>query len=224
MPRLDRDNPNTFIGVILLIVLAVFVLPERIPQFIGDLSPTLFSGMPCARLPAARDLSAHQSVLGRRTQDPLLLELAAGTIAQDGSLALRLTVTNRSLGTVPLLYQADNIVIAAVEDKGQGLGLFVEPEPVDPTITRANPDADGFPESDIRLLGPQQKCSHAFEVDASQQMIADGGKARAWYRMGIGGAHQPGSEDLRLLFPDQGLAILSEAVVYSKDVEIAART
>ena len=116
MIKLDRGNPNTFIGVILLVVLAVFVLPDRLPQFISELSPYLFGGIPCGRLPAAKDLAAHQSIIGRSAADPLLLEIAASEIDADDKLVLRLSVTNRSLGTVPLVYQEDNISLAAADD------------------------------------------------------------------------------------------------------------
>ena len=108
--RLDRDSPNTFVGVILLVVLGVFVLPDRVPQFIADLSPYLFAGVPCERLPAASNLAAHQSVLGRSAVDPLKLDLSASGIGDENELVIRLSVTNGSLGTVPVVFQADNIV------------------------------------------------------------------------------------------------------------------
>jgi hypothetical protein len=38
---LDRSNPNAFIGLILLLVLGVFVLPDRLPS--------LIESIPCSR-------------------------------------------------------------------------------------------------------------------------------------------------------------------------------
>ena len=112
MLKLDRNNPNAFIGIVLLVVLVVFVLPDRLPGSIAGLSPQLFSGIPCARLPAAKDLAAHQSILGRQAQDPLQLKLTAGDINNDGELVMRLFISNHSLGTVPIVFQEDNFVVA----------------------------------------------------------------------------------------------------------------
>lgn len=51
-------------------------------------------------------------------------------------------------------------------------------------------------------------------------MISDGGTIRAWYRMAIADEHQAQSEGARLIYPDQGLAILSEDVVFSDEIEV----
>ena len=80
-----------------------------------------------------------------------------------------------------------------------------------------------YAEGDIRLLGPRQSCVHALELLASAAMISDGGSARAWYRMRAAGEQQPQSEGVREIYPDQGLDILSEGVVFSEEVDIAPR-
>lgn len=214
-------NPNPFIGIILLIVLLVFVLPDRLPQFISDLSPYLFAGIPCARLPAARDLAAHQSIIGRSVKDPLQLAVAPTTPNESGQLLVRLTVTNLSLGTAPIVFQEDKFVVAAGDDGSNGFGLIVEPEPVAGLRERQAPDPDGYEESDIRLLGPRQRCVHALDLVASQDMIDDGGTIQAYYRMSLAGEHQTQNEGLRSIYADQGLDILSEAVVFSQSVEVA---
>ena len=90
-------------------------------------------------------------------------------------------------------------------------------------MNAATPIPRPMPKSDIRLLGPRQKCGHAIEVTAAEVMITDGGNARAYYRISIAGIHQPQSEGTRQLFPDQGLAILSEDLVFSEEVEILGR-
>lgn len=215
-------NPNPFIGIILLIVLLVFVLPDRLPQFISDLSPYLFAGIPCARLPAARDLAAHQSVIGRSVQDPLHLAVAPAAPQENGALLVRLTVTNLSLGTLPIVFQEDNIVVAAADDESNGFGFIVEPEPAEGTRGRQAPDPDGYEESDIRLLGPRQRCAHALDLIASQDMIDNGGSIRAYYRMSLAGVHQTQGEGARLIYADQGLDYLSEGVVFSASVDIDA--
>ena len=223
MIKLDRNNPNAFIGLILLVVLAVFILPDRLPRFIADLSPYLFAGIPCGRLPAANDLAAHQSIIGRSVADPLLLEIAAAEIDEENKLALRLSVTNRSLGAVPIVYQEDHITVAPADDSSDGFGIIVEPEPADGAYRRSEPNPETYAETDIRLLGPRQSCVHATEITAGAAMVRDGGFAQAWYRMSVAGAQQPQSEGMREIYSDQGLDILTEGVVFSNELEIEGR-
>ena len=224
VPADAGSNPNPFIGIILLIVLLVFVLPDRLPQFISDLSPYLFAGIPCGRLPAARDLAAHQSVIGRSVQDPLNLTVAPTTPDESGALLVRLTVSNLSLGTVPIVFQEGNIVVAASDDESNGFGFIVEPEPAEGILERQEPDPDGYDESDIRLLGPRQRCVHALDLVASQDMIDNGGTIRAFYRMSLAGEHETLNAGIRPIYADQGLDILSEAVVFSEPVEVEPGT
>ncbi len=223
MIRLDRNNPNTYVGVILLVVLAVFVLPDRLPQFISDLSPQLFAGIPCGRLPSAGDLATRQSIIGRRASDPLLLELDASEIDGDGGLLLRLSVTNRSLGALPIVYQEDNISVAAGDDSSDGFGFIIVPAPAVGTKARSDPNPTAYAEADIRLLGPRQKCVHTLTIRAAAAMISGGGSAQAWYRMSVAGAPQPPSDGKGAIYSDQGLDILSGAVVFSEELAIEAR-
>ena len=222
MLQTDGANPNPFIGLILLIVLVIFVMPDRLPQFLSDLSPYLFSGIPCARLPAASELAAHQSVIGRSVRDPLRLELAPTAIDDDGGLLLRLTVINGSLGTVPIVFQVDNIAVVERDDETDGFGIIIDPAPAEGLKDRTEPNPDSHQESDVRLLGPRQRCVHSLALTASQAMIDDGGSARAYYRMSVAGEQQPQNEGTRAVYPDQGLDIISEGVVFSDQVEIEA--
>ncbi len=222
MLQADGANPNPFIGLVLLIVLVIFVLPDRLPQFLSDLSPYLFSGIPCARLPAALDLAAHQSVIGRVVQDPLRLELSSTAIADDGGLQLRLTVINTSLGAVPIIFQDDNFAVIETDDETDGFGIIIEPAPAAGLREREELNPETYDEGDVRLLGPRQRCVHSLELRASQAMIDDGGSARAYYRMSVAGTQQPQNEATRAIYPDQGLDFLSESVVFSDPVAIAA--
>ena len=222
MLQSEGVNPNPFIGMILLIVLIIFVLPERLPQFLSDLSPFLFSGVPCARLPVARDLPAHQSVIGRSVQDPLRMELAPSPIDADGGLLLRLTVINASLGAVPVVFQPDNFAVVAADDETDGFGIIVDPAPAVGANERNNPDPGGYVEGDVRILGPRQRCVHALALTASPEMIAAGGTARAYYRMSAAGEHQSPDADARIIYADQGLDIFADEVVFSPEVEIPA--
>ncbi len=221
MLKLDRNNPNAFIGIILLVVLVVFVLPDRLPSAIGGLSPGLFGSLPCARLPAAKDLAAHQSILERQAQEPLRLQLTASDINDEGGLVMRLSVANTSLGTAPIVFQTDNFVVAEADDESDGFGIIIQLAPAAGLSARTDPNPSTYAEGDIRLLGPRQTCVHSLELVASAAMIRDGGSASAWYRMRAAGEQQPQSEGVREIFADQGLDILSDGVVFSEEIEIA---
>lgn len=216
--RRDRDNPNTFIGIILLIVLGVFVGPNMFPQFLSDLSPYIFAGVPCGRLPSANNLAAHQSVIGRSVENPLVLELVPSAISAEGTMIIRLTVTNVSLGTVPLIYDATDVV--TVDDNSNGFGIVINPPTATGGIGRRAAGLTSYPEDNIKMLGPRQKCVHSFEVRPSQGMINSGGTAQAFYRVNTAGTNQPQDPGTRTIYPDQGLDILTSGVIFSDVVQI----
>ncbi len=219
----DGSNPNTAIGIILLIVLGVFVVPNLLPEFVSGLSPYLFAGLPCGRLRAAKDLAAHQSAIGRAVQDPLTLEVAATDIGDEGTFLIRLTVANLSLGTVPIVFQEDDVALSASDDPSNGFGMIINPPPSSGLRPRQNVNPTSYSEADVRMLGPRQKCNHSLSVMASPQLIAEGGTVRAYYRMNIAGAHQPQSQGTRLIYADQGLDILTEDLLLSEPAKIKPR-
>lgn len=219
--RRNNDDPNTFIGLILLIVLGVFVGPNLLPEFLSDLSPFIYAGVPCSRLPSAQNLAAHQSVIGRQVEDPIALDIEPSSIGQDGILILRLTITNTSLGTIPIVYNVNDI--PTVDDNSNGFGIVINPAPASGNIGRQQTGLNGYPEADIRLLGPRQKCVHSFQIQASVSMIQSGGTAQAYYRMNIAGQNQTQRVGTRTIFPDQGLNILLTDVLRSPVVTIPPR-
>jgi len=221
--RRDDDNPNAFIGIILLIVLGVFVGPNLLPEFVSDLSPYFYSGIPCARLPVAEDLAAHQSVIGRSVEDPLILEVSATDIGEDGTLTIRFTVTNASLGTVPIYYNEADVAIVTTDDNTNGFGMVVNPAPNFGLQGRQIGNLGSYPEDDIHMLGPRQRCDHSVQITASPQMITNGGTILAYYRMNTAGTQQPQSTGTRNIYPDQGLNILLTGAVFSELVEIPPR-
>jgi len=221
--RRDDDNPNAFIGIILLIVLGVFVGPNLLPEFVSDLSPYFYSGIPCARLPQAEDLAAHQSVIGRSVEDPLTIEVNATDIGDDGSLVVRFTVTNSSLGTVPIYYDGEDVAVLTADDNTNGFGIVINPAPNSGLQNRQTGNLGSYPEVDIKMLGPRQRCDHSVQITASPQMVTNGGTVLAYYRMNTAGTQQPQDTGTRNIFPDQGLNILSTGVVFSELVEIPPR-
>jgi hypothetical protein len=219
--RRDDDNPNTFIGIILLIVLGVFVGPNLLPEFLSDLSPYIFAGIPCSRLPEAEDLTAHQSIIGRSVEDPLVLEVDSSDIGDDNSLILRLTITNSSLGTVPIVYTENDI--ATTDDGSNGFGIIINPAPVNGVFGRQTGGVNSYQETNIKMLGPRQKCVHSFNLVASGPMTSNGGTAQAYYRMNVAGQNQPPSSGTPTIYPDQGLNFLTTGVVFSEVVTIPRR-
>lgn len=219
----DLNSPNAAIGIILLIVLGVFAVPNLLPKFVSGLSPHLFAGMPCSRLRSAKDLAAHQSIIGRAVQDPLTLEVTVTDIDADGTVLIRLTVTNSSLGTVPIVYQEDNVAVSADDDQTHGFGIIIDPAPSAGLRPRRDANPIAYHEADIRMLGPRQKCAHSLSVTASPQLISDGGGVRAYYRMAVSGAHPPSSPAARLIYADQGLDILTEDALFSAPAKIKPR-
>jgi len=219
--RRDNDNPNTFIGIILLIVLGVFVGPNLLPEFLSDLSPYIFAGIPCSRLPSAENLTAHQSVIGRAVQDPLVLEVDSSNIGDDNSVVLRLTITNSSLGTVPIVYVANDI--ATTDDGSVGFGIIINPAPVNGVVGRQTGALNSYPETSIKMLGPRQKCVHSFQLTASGPMTTNGGTAQAYYRINTSGQNQPPSIGTQNIYPDQGLDILTTGVIFSDVATIPRR-
>ena len=137
-------------------------------------------------------------------------------------MQLRLTVINASLGTVPIIFQQDNIAVVDADVETDGFGIIIDPAPAEGSQERADPNLETYDEGDVRLLGPRQRCVHSLQLTASQAMIDDGGSARAYYRMSVAGTQQPQTEGTRAIYPDQGLDIMSEGVVFSEPVEIAA--
>ena len=138
-------------------------------------------------------------------------------------MIVRLSVTNVSLGSVPIVYQEDNIVVAGADDESDGFGLVIDPPPSVGAADRENPDPAGYDEADIRILGPRQTCFYSVEVTASAAMITDGGTVSAYYRMTGAGEHQQQIDGSRQIYPDQGLAILSEGLVVSEAIDVEPR-
>ena len=157
--------------------------------------------------------------------DPLRLASKRGApiSALTANCRFALTLTNLSLGAVPIVYQADNIVVAAADDESNGFGIIIDPAPAGwRQRTRRSRSAPAMHESDVRFLGPRQSLlAIRSSPTAAAAMISDGGTAQAWYRMTVAGEHQEQREGARLIYPDQGLDILSQDVVFSDAIEIA---
>lgn len=198
-----------YVGSILFMILATVVSPAAAPNFIASLMPGFYEGMPCTWLRSGDDRADHQSLLGRAAdQTALGVEVDVGSLPADASglLTVRVTLINNTLGTLAIVYNPDQIITG---DNGtSGVGLVFNPAlnvPLGPGRTPVTT----FPESDIRLLGPRQRCVHTEEIPAGNILVnpsfqAGQGQVSAFYRNNTPGlvVPQPGPTPI---YTDQGL-------------------
>lgn len=188
----DFGNPNLVVGIFLLVLLAVFAGPNTIPRALSNVLPFAYEGVPCSWLRQGVNRAQHQSLIGRAASNPIALSLKTTGIAlasngaplADGQLRISVTIANNSLGTVPILY---NPATVAIGDNGSsGLGLVFTPTS-SINVNTGRQDFANIPETEIRLLGPRQRCVHTFEISASQyqadpNLIGGASQVRAYYR------------------------------------------
>ena len=221
--RRSGDNPNFLVGLFLLILLAVFMGPNVMPRIITSISPSIDAGVPCAWLHQAVDLANHQSLIGRASDNAIALEVYPQSIPLDpsGVFEVDIVVVNTSLGTVPIIYAPNQVNIG---DNGtSGLGLIFDPGNLQATNTGRN-DQTTYPEQNIRLLGPRQRCVHTVQIPISQldPNIRNGSaQVRAFYRINSAGAiTQPPNTAATPIYPDQGLNVISGGIVESPAVQL----
>jgi len=216
--RVNDDNPNLLVGIFLLILLSVFMGPNIMPRILSSISPYIDEAMPCAWLKQGLDRANHQSLIGRRATNAIGLEIRAGGVPVDpnGTMTVDIIVINRSLGTVPFLYDATQVVNG--DNGGSGLGLVFG--------TAALQGSAGgqttFPEQSIRLLGPRQRCIHRAQLQGAQlDPVRQGNnQVRAFYRIASAGAVAQPAAGPTPIYSDQGLAITGNTPVQSPPVEL----
>lgn len=219
--RRDGDSSNTVIGIIILIMLLVFVGPDVLPQLLAETFP-IDEGVKCNFLRTGIDRGEQQSLIGRSAEDPLSLQVEVEPLRQDGqsTWVVRIIVVNNTIGTVPIVYNEDQVLVGD-ELTSNGIGLIFDP----PLIMNLDTDRNGIPnsrpqvnlaalsvdEDDIRLLGPRQRCVHRviFQPGQVNQMQAGITTVRAYYRVTGPGVF---SEGAITNFSDQGLDILVDGI------------
>jgi len=217
------NNPNTIVGIFLLVLLALFAGPDTMPRLISAFVPNADEGIPCDWLRSADNTANHQSLLGRAAVNALVLRVTASPVRTDAPLVINIIVQNSSIGTIPIVYNPQQVIVG---DNGtSGLGIVFNPANSLSTGA-ARQDYTTFPEGNIRLLGPRQRCVHRIEFPASQALadptLASGGaQVLAYYRITSAGqvVAPPGSVATPI-FPDQGLLTVSSGFVQSAPVRI----
>lgn len=208
----ETNNPNLTVGIFLLILLAVFAGPNMFPRFISSIVPGIDEAMPCAWLRHASERDRHQSLIGRGAENPLSLSVRAGPLPADpsGVLVITITIVNNSLGTVAFVFNENQVIVG---DNGTtGVGLIFSPPNSLQSGFRQN-DPVSFPENDIKLLAPRQRCIHRVEFPAGNVLIdpaltSGSAQVRAFYRGNAPGqVIQPANALATPIYPDQGLPV-----------------
>lgn len=214
-------NTNFIIGVFLLILLSVLAGPNVAPRVLSSFVPGFDEGVPCDRLRQANNRGQHQSLLGRGADRPLDLRIRTSPIPQsgDGFLVITVTITNSSLGTVPIVFDRNQIPLTDNGTTGLGL-IFTPPAQL---LIGGTRDADPavFPENDIYLLSPRQSCIYRAEFPAGNVLPDPGltsgtARVRAFYR-GASPGQVTQSPVATAIYPDQGLWT---GIIQSEDVVI----
>ncbi len=208
--RRRSANPNLFVGLVLLLLLAIFASPSTLPRLLANLNPQFYQGVPCSWLRTAEDRAFHQSLLGRSAPNPFSLSVQTTAIPTDasGSLFVNISITNNSLGNVPFVYDPQRVVVG---DNGtSGLGLIFTPQN---SLSSGAPrqDSGTVPEQNLRLLGPRQSCVVTVEFPAGNVLVdpsitSGQAQVRAYYRNSQNGQLVQGAGTLATpIYTDQGL-------------------
>jgi hypothetical protein len=226
--RRDGDSSNTLIGIVILVLLLTFVGPDVLPQLLANSLPFLDEGIPCGRLRTGEDRGSHQSLIGRAANNPLTVRVEAEQFPTDGisPWTLRIIVINNTIGTIPIVFNDNQVIVG--DDGGSGLGFIFNPA----SSLSLDSNGDGvpnsrsqgltsFPEDDIRILGPRQRCVFRVAIPANQlasiaQGQGDRTRVRAYYRINTAGVVQQGAS----VFQDQGLDILESGFIDSEELII----
>lgn len=216
------DNPNLLVGIFLLILLAVFIGPNIMPRILNSVAPGMDESFPCAWLRRGTERAYHQSLIGRAAINPLTLLVRAGNVPNtpDGRLVINIVVINNSLGTVPFVYNPEQVIVGDNGTSGLGL-IFTPPNALVSGSPRSDPAS--FPEDNIRLLGPRQRCVHRVEFPANQMdvtLASGGSQVRAFYRINSAGGVQQTDPRATPIYRDQGLDVISGGFVQSPPVTI----
>lgn len=217
--RRDGDTSNTIIGIILLVMLLVFVGPNILPGLLARTFPFADEGVPCSRLRESENRAAHQSLIGRSAENPLSLSVSSSAIPEaGGELVVKITITNETVGTVPFVYDEDQVIVGDNGSSGVGL-IFNPPGGLNTGHVRQTAGVVSFPENIIKLLGPRQRCVHTERFPAEQvdnTLRTGTATVQAYYRITSAGQVIQTDPVATPIYTDQGLAIIQGGIITSE--------
>lgn len=226
--RRVRDSSNAVVGIIMLVLLLVFVGPSVLPNLLSRTFAFVYEGTPCAWLRMANNRAAHQSLIGRAARDPLSIRVQASPVPStiDGTLRITITISNNSIGTIPIIYDPNEVIIG--DDGSSGVGIvFDRALNMSTGGFRQTAGLGTFPETKIRLLNPRQRCVHTIDIPYSRMdvsLLSAQTTVRAYYRITSPGAAQNVNPSEPFIFPDQGLALFTNGFVQSEPFIIVPPT
>jgi hypothetical protein len=187
------ENPNNLVAIFMLVLLAVVAGPNTLPRIIASIVPGADEGVPCAWLRPAQNRSAHQSLLGRSAENPLSVAVESGPLpsGSEGDLVINIIVINNTMGTVPILYNPNQVRIG---DDGASSGLGITFDSSNPLPAGAPQGNTFIPETDIRVLGPP-----------FGGIATGNASVKAYYRNTSPGAAQSPDPLATPIYNDQGL-------------------
>lgn len=219
----DRFGLNSIIGALLLVML-VSLAGDEIYRSIVSQIPGVDEAAPCAWLPSPDDLANRQSLIGRAAVErvpPLELRVRSSAIptTADELLVIRILVINNTLGTVPFVYNPNEVIVGDNNTSGLGI-IFDPPSNIFTTGVNTRSDAATYPADELRVIGPQQRCVHRmeFSFDQLDGTIRSGNATVTAYYRGNNVGTIPAANPTPI-YPDQGLYT---GLILSSPVEVLA--
>ncbi|HYO89514.1 MAG TPA: hypothetical protein VER79_12750 [Candidatus Limnocylindrales bacterium] len=180
------------VAFVLLFIALLFIGFNLLPGTLASYFPQFYEGTPCTALRVSTGRANHQSLIGIGAANPIQLSVTPSTlpVTADGFFTVRITVTNTSTGTVPILIDPLNI---AVGGSAEGLGLRFNPPN---SLTGVVNSGAVAPSSGVLVLGPRQKCVQVVEFPAGNVLVDPSIQAgrttvQAYYRNNSPGAVTP---------------------------------
>ncbi len=205
----ERLGANAVIGVFLLIMLFSFAGYDAF-RLVAVQVPNLNEAIPCRWLRSPEDLANNQSLIGRTaiaSRAPLELRVRTSPLPQtaDGELTIYILVINDTIGTIPFIYSPDEVIIGNNNTSGLGI-TFNPPDNIFLPGVNQRTDPATYPESRVRLLGPQQRCLHIITIPFENlpNSIRNGNVTVQAYYQGINTGQVPAANPTPI-YNDQGL-------------------
>lgn len=164
----DRDRPIGGAVTVILLVVVLFVGFNVLPNFLGRWFPQLYQATPCENLRVSTNRANHQSLIGIAADNPIALSVNPSSLptTADGFFTVKITVTNTSTGTIPIIINPLGITVSGGANQGLGL-LFNPPNSLQSVV----PSGQVAPADGIHILGPRQSCVQMVQFPAGNVLV-----------------------------------------------------
>jgi len=164
----DRGQGTGGVVAVLIFIAVLFIVFNLLPDFFGNLFPNLYQATPCENLRISNQRANHQSLIGIGSANPISLDVNPSTLPTtgDGFFTVKITVTNTSTGTVPVIINPLGITVNAGANEGLGL-TFNPPNSLQSVV----PSGVVAPPQGIHVLGPRQSCVQMVQFPAGNVLV-----------------------------------------------------